>query len=317
MVSTPTAGHHRADVVEPVVAVNWLVVELSVASAFAFSVSTTLKKASSGEVPHVRGDGAGVGGFVRATLSHPLWLAGLVADVVGLGLQITALHLGALALVQPLLVTGLLFSLLLRHLGNWRLTHPELVWSLVLTGCLIALLALSGSVSGGPSRLTADHVPAAIAGVAGLVTAATCLTLARHARPATVRAALLGTTVGAVYAATAALIKSSSNVYTLHGLFALLTSWQLYTALALGAAGLFLTQAAFQAGPLTASLPAISTVDPLLSVAIGVFVYDEHLRRGPLAGLVLLGLLLLLATAVIRLGKVEAVAEGTAAARPP
>ena len=69
--------------------------------------------------------------------------------------------------------------------------------------------------------------------------------------------------------------------------------------------GLFLTQLAFRAGPLTASLPAISTVDPLLSVTIGVVVYDEHLRRGPLGGALLAALLLLLVTAVVGLGRVE------------
>ena len=87
---------------------------------------------------------------------------------------------------------------------------------------------------------------------------------------------------------------------------AVLISWQLYTVLGLGAAGLFLTQLAFQAGPLTASLPAISTIDPLLSIAIGVIIYDEHIRRGPLSGGVLLLLMLLLAASVIQLGRVEA-----------
>jgi len=66
-----------------------------------------------------------------------------------------------------------------------------------------------------------------------------------------------------------------------------------------------LTQRAFQAGPITSSLPAVSTVDPLLSVLIGVLVYHEVLHRGPLGGLLLLVLLLLLVTAVIQLGRVE------------
>lgn len=73
----------------------------------------------------------------------------------------------------------------------------------------------------------------------------------------------------------------------------------------LGTAGLLLSQLAFQAGPLTASLPAMSTVDPLLSVAIGVLVYDEHVRRGPLSGALLLALLLLLTASVVQLDRVE------------
>ncbi len=75
--------------------------------------------------------------------------------------------------------------------------------------------------------------------------------------------------------------------------------------LVVGAGGQLLTQLAFQAGPITASLPAISTVDPLLSVLIGVLVYHERLHRGPLGGVLLLALLLLLVISVIQLGRIE------------
>ena len=96
----------------------------------------------------------------------------------------------------------------------------------------------------------------------------------------------------------------------------LLTHWQPYTLIAAGGLGLLLTQLAFQAGPLTASLPAIATVDPLLSIAIGVLVYDEHLRRGPLGGATLAGLLLLLTLAVIQLARLNTQAAHPRASDP-
>lgn len=293
--------------------VDWVVVTLSLSSALAFSASTILKKASATDAPDISGSSsagrAAVGRFIQATLSHPLWLAGLAADAVGLTLQVIALHLGALALVQPLLVSSLLFTLVLRHLRHRRVRGRELTWAAVLTGCLIAFLGLSGSVSNNHSQLVADRWPAAIAAIAGTLTAGMCVAIARRQVPPSTRAGLIGIAVGAVYAGTAALIKATTDVFTKHGLLATVLSWQLYVVLALGGAGLFLTQLAFQAGPLTASLPAISTIDPLFSVTIGIMVYDEHLRRGPLGGAVLLGLLLLLATAVIQIGRAEAAAE--------
>ena len=82
---------------------------------------------------------------------------------------------------------------------------------------------------------------------------------------------------------------------------ALLTSWQLYTVLVIGVLGLLLNQLAFQAGPLTASLPAIATVNPLASITIGVLVYDETVRHSLEASVGLGLLLLLLGTAVIQL----------------
>ena len=122
-------------------------------------------------------------------------------------------------------------------------------------------------------------MPAVLAGVLALTLATSCVLTSRRL-PRGGAAALMGVAVGTVHACGAALIKSCTNVAT-SGLVALLTSWQLYLFLLAGGAGLLLTQLAFQAGPLSASLPAITTVDPLLSVVIGVWVYDERLKAGP------------------------------------
>jgi hypothetical protein len=116
---------------------------------------------------------------------------------------------------------------------------------------------------------------------------------------------LIGTAVGALYAVTAALLKAVTDI-AVHGPVALLTSWQLYAVIVLGALGLLLNQIAFQAGPLTASLPAIATVDPLLSIAAGVWLYDEHIRTGPAAGIGLVVLLLVLGISVIQLSRTAA-----------
>lgn len=284
--------------------VHWHVVLLSLGSAFAFAISTNLKHSSAAQAPDVSLLRVGaVARFIAATLSHRLWLAGVFADGVGLSLQVLALHRGALAVVQPLLISGLLFSLLLRRRQGRRVSGAEIRWALVLTGCLIGFLSLAGTDPGaggdGPDRL-----PAVVAAVAGVGLALACLVLAHRRRPAADAAALIGVAVGVVYAATAALLKALADRAG-HGPTAVLTSWQLYTVLVVGAIGLFLSQLAFQAGPLTASLPAIATVDPLLSIVVGVLVYDEHIHRGPWSGLGLVALLALLGAAVIQLGKVD------------
>jgi hypothetical protein len=41
------------------------------------------------------------------------------------------------------------------------------------------------------------------------------------------------------------------------------------------------SQSAFQAGPLTASLPIIDTLEPVSGVIIGAAVFHEHLARSP------------------------------------
>jgi drug/metabolite transporter (DMT)-like permease len=298
------------------VAVPWLVVGLSLGSALSFAGSTNLKHSSAGEMPEVPRLRAGMlARFVAATLRHRLWLAGLVTDLIGLSLQVLALHFGDLAVVQPLLISGLLFALLLRRRQGRRVTGHEVRWALVLTGCLVAFLFLTGTQPTGPHPAGPDRLPAGVAAGVGALLALACVALAHRRKPAADAAALLGVAVGVVYAASAAVLKALTD-RAVHGPEALLTSWQLYTVIAVGALGLLLNQLAFQAGPLTASLPAIATVDPLLSIVVGVLVYDEHLHRGPWSGTGLVLLMLLLGTAVIELGKVDLGTRLPVAAKP-
>jgi drug/metabolite transporter (DMT)-like permease len=287
------------------VAVPWLVVGLSLGSALSFAASTNLKHSSAGEMPEVRRMRAGtLARFVAATLSHRLWLAGTVTDLVGLSLQVLALHFGDLAVVQPLLISGLLFALLLRRRQGRPVTAHEVRWALVLTGCLIAFLFLVGSTPTGPHPAGPDRLPAGVAAGVGALLALACIGLAHRRKPAADAAALMGVAVGVVYAASAALLKALTD-RVVHGPWVALTSWQLYAVIVVGAVGLLLAQLAFQAGPLTASLPAIATVDPLLSIVVGIQIYDEHIHRGPWSGVGLVGLMLLLGLAVIQLGKVD------------
>jgi uncharacterized protein involved in response to NO len=79
----------------------------------------------------------------------------------------------------------------------------------------------------------------------------------------------------------------------------LLTAWPLYALVGVGALGLLVNQIAYQAGPLSSSLPAIITVGPIVSLVIGVAVFDEHFRDGPAA---LVGEAVALALVVIAAG---------------
>lgn len=295
-----------------------LVIGLSLSAALAFAASSALKHASAGAAPDAPDFGAGtLARFVRATVTHRLWLAGIACDAIALVLQVLALHFGALAVVQPLLIAGLVFALVFRRLrSRSQVTGRQLAWALLLCAALAAFVALAAG--GSPSSAHVDRLPAVIAGATGAVLAVVCVALGKRMSGGARRAALLGVAVGVVYAATAALLKAITDIVARDPV-QVLYSWQLYTALALGAAGLLLNQLAFQAGPLAASLPATATVDPLASIAVGVAVYDEHIPRVDDAGAVLVGLLLVLGFAVIQLVRtspafVEATAAETASA---
>jgi hypothetical protein len=282
----------------------WLIVVLSLGAAFVFAMSSTLKHVSAGHVPDAQTLRPGlVGTFIRATLTHRLWLGGIGCDVVGLALQVIALHLGELAVVQPLLISGLLFTLILRQrYEGHHITAREFAWGVTVTAALAGFLALAATGRSPVRHESVDRLPAVIAGIVGLALTAACIELGRRQRAQGRSAALLGIAVGVVYAGSAAMLKAVTDI-AVRSPIAIVTSWQLYAFIVLGAAGLLLSQLAFQAGPITASLPATAAIDPLLSIVVGVSVYDEHVRRGPGGGAALVALVLLLGVAVMQLAR--------------
>ncbi|MCW2527553.1 MAG: hypothetical protein JWM76_2413 [Pseudonocardiales bacterium] len=278
---------------------------LALGSAFSFSLSTALKHRSAQLIAPVGAiSGRSFGRFIVATVRHRLWIAGGVCDIAGLVLQISALHIGQLAIVQPLLLTGLVFSLAFsaiggRGHGRRPIGWNELAWAGAICGCLAALFALGGS-TGATLTEPPDRLPAVVSAVAGAILTIGALIVGRRKRDTSYGPALIGVAVGTLYASTAALLKGLSDIAARNP-WSLLTSWQLYAVVVAGALGLLASQLAFQSSPLSASLPAIATVDPLLSVVIGVVIFDEHLQAGGGRGAGLLVLLLLLTVGVARL----------------
>lgn len=253
----------------------------ALAAAAFFAAGSALQHHSAGAIPAFTGFGPrGVSRFVWDSLRHPSWLAGSGADVVGLGFHAFALNQGPLTLVQPVLVTGVIFALPLRAAIDRRPPgRNEMVMAAVLVAGLI--LFLVAATPGSPAVAPADHNPVVVTVVAVAAAMAICAGAGRRLGGST-GAAVLGAGAGISFAATAAALKGTTDAFS-HGLVAVFTGWPLYLLVAAGAVGLLLNQLAFASGPLRASLPAITTLDPLASLVIGVVVYDERLRHGPLA----------------------------------
>jgi hypothetical protein len=66
-----------------------------------------------------------------------------------------------------------------------------------------------------------------------------------------------------------------------HGVGAILSAWSLYVLLAAGAVTMLLASHALAAGPLAASQPGFTILDPLAADLLGVFLFGEHTRTGP------------------------------------
>ena len=269
----------------------------AVSAAALFAVATALQHRSAGLVTAAGpGQAAGLTGFVRRTLRHPLWIAGSAIGLAGLGLHALALQDGPLTVVQPLLVTGVIFALPLRQLlEHRRPRRAELGWAAALALGLTVFLVVATPAEG-PAQAP-DPGPAVIC-VAAIGLAVSACLIVGYRGTGTATAMTLGTAAGLAFAATAGLLKETTDVLS-HGGVTLLTAWPCYALAAVGGAGLLLSQLAYRAGPLRASLPAITTVNPIVSLIIGVAVFDEPFRTGPgyLLGEVL-GLVLIVGAAV-------------------
>jgi drug/metabolite transporter (DMT)-like permease len=274
---------------------------VALAAAALFGVSTALQHRSAGLVTDAQADGGeGLAAFVSGTLRHPLWVTGVVADIGGFALHALALRDGPLSLVQPLLVSSAVFALVLRPLLEHRWPRRnQLVWAGALAVGLVMFLAVS-TPAGGVAQ-PADSRPAIVVG--GLIGLGVLgFFLAGRRSTGRAAAALLGTAAGLSYAAVAGLLKQDMSTLN-RGLGALVTSWPFYALIGVGALSLLVNQLAYQAGPLSSSLPALMTVGPVVSLVIGVAVFDEQFRSGPAAlfgGAVCLALVLVAAGGLTR-----------------
>lgn len=268
-------------------------------AALCFALSTVAQHRAAADAPAATGLGVGL----LWRLGHsPLWLLGVLSGAAAAALQALALSFGALVVVQPLLVTGMLFAIPASVvLDRRRVDLRQWGWAvLVVVG--VAVFLLSAHPARG--RDLADPAPlvwALLASAAGLgIAVALGLTVARRHR-----AALLGFASGIAFGVTGALLKQVVGQLAAAPR-QLLSSWPPYALLLGGLAGVVLAQVAYQAGALSASQPALTIAEPLVAVLIGWFAFGEQLATGPAARLGQLLGFALLSGSVLRLALLTA-----------
>jgi drug/metabolite transporter (DMT)-like permease len=248
-----------------------LAVGAALGSAFCFALSSVLQQRGAARCPDDTG-----ARLVLHLLRRPVWLGGLLCAVATVILQFVALASGELALVQPLLLLGLLFALPISVLLEKCKPSPrEWGWALVLVAGLTTFLAAARPAEGPP---LADDSWMFELGVGAAVLIGGLILLGwkpakRH------RAALLGLATGIGYGVSAALMKYCYGLASDHP-SRLLTSWPGYAFLVIGGATIMLNQLAYRSGPLAGALPPLAIADPLVATVFGVAAFSETLHTG-------------------------------------
>ncbi|MEV4155059.1 DMT family transporter [Nocardia salmonicida] len=267
-------------------------------AAMLIAVGAVAQQRAASAVPE---DASLVGGLLRS----PRWWSGIVGDVGGYSMQVLALTFGAVLVVQPILVSALVFALpLSARLNGQRITARAAAIALILVAAL-ALFLIVGDPTAGEDTAPFREWLAPLAIVLGVVVAATVTGLMINSRSG--QALALGLAGGALFGVAAAL---TDRVVTLFGdgIGAVLGGWQTWTLVAAGLLGVYLQQRAFQAGPLAASLPAATIAEPLAAAFLGLTALNEHLRTNGF-GLVVVGIcVVVMCAATVALCQTRAVA---------
>ncbi len=213
---------------------------------------------------------------------QPVWVLGIASMILGFVFQLTALHFGDLALVQPILAAELLFVFgYLAVAGSRRVRRRDWLAAAAMSAGIGLFLRLA-SPSGG--RLHAPGSSWLLAGLVtvGVVSVALAVAYRLGDRPGASgsrRAAVLGVATGISWGFMAAVIKELSS-HIDDGIGAIFCTWSLYVLITAGAATMLLASHALAAGPLAASQPGFTILDPFSASLLGVFLFGEHIRTG-------------------------------------
>jgi multidrug transporter EmrE-like cation transporter len=189
-----------------------------------------------------------------------------------------AFRRGSLILVQPLLVSGLLFAL---PIGT-VLTHHKLRradWigaGMVVFGLSTFLLAAAP----GPGHPQASPAGWTALGLATLASAGGLVWLARKQPDR--RAAYLGAAAGVLNSVLAAITEAAARAFD-SGVASALQRWEPYVLVAVGLIAILVIQSAFHAGKLSDSLPLMTASETVGGVTIGHFLFGEPVANHPLA----------------------------------
>lgn len=204
---------------------------------------------------------------------NPLWLFGWVALAAAFLFQALALHNGLISVVQPLLVTELIFALVLRRF--WIHQSIRLItWGAAALTCAgLAVFLVAGEPQGGqPTPLSHHWIAAGVTCSAG---AAVLVALGQWGSPSR-RAGLYASAAAIMWALVAVFIKTTTDTFTQFGVGGMFLHWPVYALAVSGLAGVWLQQAALHVGPLRVSQPLLVIIDPLVSIALSVWLFDER-----------------------------------------
>jgi drug/metabolite transporter (DMT)-like permease len=245
---------------------------LALIAAFLFALAAALQQKGSLNLPTI-------------SLAHPMslvrlvgekvWLLGTLALFAGYLFQAGALDRGRLSVIQPLLVTTVVFALPLGYfLTKQHVGRREVVGAVVIIIGL-GLFVSFGDPAGGNEN--ASNLQWAIA--IGLLSLLSVLLLVfGRSGGLSMKAAVYGTVAGILFGLSSALTKPTLD-FLHESVGTMLSHWECYALAVAGVLGFLLQQVSLGTGRLAPSVATVSVANPIVGILIGILLLDERLSR--------------------------------------
>jgi drug/metabolite transporter (DMT)-like permease len=245
---------------------------LALIAAFFFALAATLQQKGALNLPTLS---LKKPASLLRLAGQTMWLLGTVALLAGYAFQAAALDRGRLVIIQPLLVTTVVFALPLgylltrQHVGRREIGGA----AVILVG--LGLFTYFGDPAGGKDNAPNDEWAIAIALV--VVVSAGLLSFGGRGGLG-IKAAVYGTVAGILFGLSAALTKPTLE-YLHDSVATMLSHWEAYALAIAGVLGFVFQQISLGTGRLAPSVATVSVANPVVSIMIGVFLLDERLSR--------------------------------------
>lgn len=245
---------------------------LALIAAFLFALAATLQQKGALNLPTI--SLADPMSLVRL-VGQKVWLLGTVALFAGYLFQAGALDRGRLSVIQPLLVTTVVFALPLGYfLTKQHVGRREVIGAIVIILGL-GLFVYFGDPAGGKENAPNDEWAIAIAAIAAL---SAVLLVFGSRGGLSMKAAVYGTVAGLMFGLSSALTKPTLD-YLHESVSTMISHWECYALAIAGVGGFVLQQVSLGTGRLAPSVATVSVANPLVGILLGILLLDERLSR--------------------------------------
>lgn len=258
-----------------VIAVLAIVLVLLAAATEALS-NVFQHKAAQSAGPNGATETRGEFGALLRTLRMPMFLLGFLLMVVGYGFHVASLGLGNLSIIQVIFVSQLVFVLpFTRWVTGMSVSRRDWVGAVVVTIGIALFVSFAQPTEGAMNQSTAQWL-----GAVAIISIACALAIAGGYRTTGgPRAALIGCSGGFINGLVAPLTKGTIAIGA-GGIGAIFANWMIYATLVAVLLGVLFPLMAYRAGPITASFPAVISLNPIVATLLGMWLFHETLAGG-------------------------------------